>query len=169
MLKTRLSSVLALCLVLGAGPASAQSLALLQGLGGLGISPAQAIGGTQALLGLAKTNLPAEEFSQLLGGAPELGQVMEMTSAASAMGAMAGMGAASSEEPATEGEEMTVTMPEGMDLSALTGNADLISQFADLGMDAGMIAKFAPTLLDLVGKAGGPSTMGLLTKGLGIL
>jgi len=166
-MKNRLALVTVVALAL-TGVVSAQSLALLEGLGGLGISPVQAIGGTQALMGLAKTNLSTDEFSQLLGGAPELGQVMEMSSAASALGGMAGMGGGSAEAPAAAAGAVA-GMADGMDLSALTGNADLISQFTDLGMDAGMIAKFAPTLLDLVGKAGGPSTMGLLSKGLGIL
>lgn len=154
-----------LLLTLVAGGVQAQGMDLLKNLAGLGVSPTQALGGTKALLNVAKGNLGAEEFSQLLGGAPELAQIMEMSDAGSALGGLGGLGGESSDATAPSATAMP-DVPDVGNLDALMGNADLISQFADLGMDAGMIAKFVPSLL---GVAGGDGTLGLLQKGLGIL
>jgi len=160
-------------LAIGAG-AHAQALSLLKTLGGLGVSPAQAIGGTKALMGLAKGSLGADEYSQLLSGAPEIGKVLEMTGDGGGMGgALGGMmggqrGEAEGEDPTALAASALQTIPAGS-LDSLLGNADLVKQFTDLGMDASMITKFAPTLIGAVGKMGGPSTASLLSKGLGLL
>ena len=173
----KLLLVTTFCLVMAFGSAvDAQSLKLLGALSGLGVSPMQAIGGTKALMNVAKGNLGADEFSQLLGGAPELGQVLEMTGSddggnvASALGGLRGRGDSDADSNGDGDNEpiVPVDLPSGA-LESLMGNADLVSQFTDLGMDASMIGRFAPTLLGAVSKAGGPSTLGLLRKGLGIL
>lgn len=156
-----------------AAPAQGQALSLLRTLGGLGISPAQAIGGSKALLGVARGNLAPDEFSQLIGAVPQLGQVLEMGDGdgGGVAGALGGMRRGGGDDSAG-GEDTDAIVPVELPsdaLDTLLNNADLVSQFADLGMDAAMIGKFAPTLLGLAGQAGGASSLGLLRKGLGIL
>lgn len=154
-------------------PAYGQALSLLRALGDLGVSPAQAIGGSKALLGIARGNLGSEEFSQLLGSVPQFGQVLEMTGndggVAGALGGIRRGGDASADDGGEDAEPIApVELPAGA-LDALMSNAELVSQFGDLGMDAAMIGKFAPTLLGVASKAGGVNSLGLLRKGLGIL
>ena len=55
----------------------------------------------------------------------------------------------------------------GLDMSSLSQLTGLTSQFKDLGLDAGMVQKFVPTLLQSFGKDS--ATSGLLMKGLGLL
>jgi hypothetical protein len=54
------------------------------------------------------------------------------------------------------------------DLGKLTGNAGLISKFAELGLKPEMIAKFAPVLFKNTLSSGGPAAAQLLKKGLGL-
>lgn len=55
----------------------------------------------------------------------------------------------------------------GLDLSSLSDLTGLTSQFEGLGLDAGMVQKFVPVVLDYFGQDSG--TSGLLQKGLGLL
>ncbi|NKB87017.1 MAG: hypothetical protein GKS06_02185 [Acidobacteria bacterium] len=166
----RYRSLLLLVLALFvSGTATAQATEILGTLGKLGISPTQALGGAQALLGVAQSNLGGDEFSALMGAAPELKQVMDLTDMAGSVGSMMGGASASASAgaDASASAEMPA-LPAGVgSLDALANNAGLVSQFGDLGLDAGMITKFAPVLLHVASKAG-PETLGLLTKGLGI-
>ena len=65
-------------LVANVAPSAADGKKLAKDLAGdLGISEDQAIGGTQALLDVAKGNLGDEEFSKLLSGDADLGDLMD--------------------------------------------------------------------------------------------
>jgi hypothetical protein len=163
-----LSALALVTLVVGAAPAVADGKKLVKGLAGdLGITEDQAIGGTRALLDVAKGNLGEDGFKQLLDGSPELGDILgdDHKMAKAAAGAMAG---------GDTMEKVKEMAGEGGGLAALAGNADLVQKFSDLGMDSSMIEKLASGLLDKLGGGGPGSGLGnpktkLLRKGLGIL
>jgi hypothetical protein len=166
LFSTTIVAIAIIASVLGGVPAAAEGLDLKGLAGDLGVSEDQAIGGTTALLNVAKGNLGDDEFGELLNGSPELGDLMkgDHGMAKGAASAMAGGSAM----------DMMKSVTEGTGLDSLAANADLIKQFADLGMDAGMIEKFTGGLLDAIG-GGGPGSgllspkTKLLRKGLGIL
>ena len=173
-MKYRMLMALALAGLMTA-PASGQALQLLGKLRELGVTPQQAIGGATALLGVARGNLGEGEFSQLLSGAPELSAVMEMADgggARGALGALRGGGDGAAAGSATAGgaasaAPVAAAAAEDIDpakLQALAANPEVSGKFSELGMDAGLISQFVPTLL---GSAGG-SAGGLLKKGLGL-
>src|SRR5690554_6815212 len=54
------------------GSAAAQSAELVNRLTALNVTPEQAVGGTGALLELARNQLPGADYSQLLQSAPAL-------------------------------------------------------------------------------------------------
>lgn len=172
-----LGVIAAIGLVVSVVPATAGDMGLTQTLvKNLGVSEAQALGGSKALLGMAKSNLGDDEFGQLTDGMPDLDEIMSgdgdgmADMAASAAGAMGGSGAMDEMKDGAM-DQMKEMAGEG-GLGALAGNADLIKTFTDLGMDSGMIEKFAGGLLDYVGGGvggiGGPKAK-LMRKGLGLL
>lgn len=87
----------------------------------LGVTPAQAEGGIGALLGLAKTRLKPDEFSQVSSAIPGTDALLKAapSTGGGAMGALASAG----------------------------GLASLAGSFSKLGLNAETAAKFAPTLL----------------------
>ncbi len=79
--------------------------------------------------------------------------------AASAMdGAMASVGSALGSVGGAMG---------GLDLSSLSKLTDLTKNFEGLGLEAGMVQKFVPVVLEQLGS--GSASAGLLKKGLGLL
>ncbi|MBH3344718.1 DUF2780 domain-containing protein [Pseudomonas parafulva] len=113
---------------------------LLNTLGSqLNITLEQAVGGAGAMLGLARNNLSSDDYGQLTKAVPGL----DLLSGANALGGLSGLG-------------------------ELLGN-DKGSQSAldkALGMDTGMIGKFAPLLLQYLGQQG---IAGSLLQNLGSL
>lgn len=110
----------------------------------LNITPEQAIGGTGAMLGLAKNKLSGNEYSQLGNSVPGLEQ-MSGNNALGSLGALSGMlGQAGGSK--TSG------------LDGLLGNVkstnDLNTAFSALGMDSGMVGQFAPVILKYLGDQG---------------
>lgn len=167
----RIAPLALAALLLAPALAHAQGLPMLGTLADLGVSPQQALGGAQALMNVTKGNLDPSEYSQLLGRVPQFSQLMDMSDAA---GSMTGMMGGASSAGATPQEDTTgsgMAAAQGVDvgdLQSLMNNADLVSQFTDLGMSADMIGKFAPVLVDVASKAS-PEAAGLLRKGLGLL
>jgi hypothetical protein len=105
----------------------------------LGVTPAQAEGGVGALLGLAKTRLKPEEFSQVSSALPGTDALLKAAPAAGgggAMGALAGAG----------------------------GLASLAGSFSKLGLSADTAMKFAPTLLKYLNGKGSTDAASLLGK-----
>lgn len=116
-----------------------QTSGLLGALTGqLGINQEQAVGGTGALLGLAKNKLSGGDYSQLLQQVPGLDKL----SGSSALGGLGDLGGAS---------------------KSLLGNVgsmgDVNKAFGAMGMDQGMTGKFAGVLLNYFGKQGVSSNL----------
>ncbi|MOA06549.1 hypothetical protein D3C78_1261900 [compost metagenome] len=99
--------------------------------GQLGVTDQQALGGTGALLGLAKNKLSGADYSQLLNAVPGLDKL----SGGNALGGLGGS------------------------LGNVGSMADVNKAFGALGMDQGMTGKFAGVLLDYLGKQGAGSDL----------
>lgn len=129
------------------GMAPAGTAPLLNELGGqLQVTPAQAIGGAGALFGLARNRLSGAEYAQLSQAVPGL----ELLSNPHAMGLLGGLGgllgpnasgALGNPQPAVPAEQ-------------LNSMADVDRAFAALGMEGGLIARFAPLILQYLGQQG---------------
>jgi hypothetical protein len=114
----------------------------------LGISGSQAEGGAAVLFKAAKEKLGGEEFSQLLGGVPGLGDLMKKAPASG--GGLGGM--------------------LGNLAGAMGGNAGLIATivggFGKLGLKAEDAKKFVPVILDFLRTKVGPDVVSKLEKTL---
>jgi hypothetical protein len=114
----------------------------------LGISGAQAEGGAAVLFKAARDKLGGEEFNQLLGSLPGLGDLMKKAPAAG--GGLGGM--------------------LGGLAGALGGNAGLIATviggFGKLGLKAEDAKKFLPVILDFLRGKVGPDVVSRLEKTL---
>ncbi|MBI6910651.1 DUF2780 domain-containing protein [Pseudomonas palleroniana] len=124
---------------------SSQTAGLLQALTSqLNVTPEQAIGGTGAMLGLAKNQLSGTDYSQLGKSVPGLDKLAGTNSLGS-LGALSGM-LGQSGGSKTRG------------LDGLLGNVkdtnDLNTAFSALGMDSGMVGQFAPVILKYLGDQG---------------
>ncbi|MFJ2367535.1 DUF2780 domain-containing protein [Pseudomonas sp. NPDC087697] len=125
-----------------AAPTS-QTAGLLSALSALDVTPEQAIGGTGAMLGLAKNQLSSTDYSQLTKDAPGLG----MLSGNGGLGMLGGLLGGSS------GNSSPLDSALG-NLDNVKNTNDLNSAFSALGMDGGMIGQFAPILLQYLGQQG---------------
>ncbi|ROM43320.1 hypothetical protein BK648_18160 [Pseudomonas poae] len=124
---------------------SSQTAGLLQALTSqLNVTPEQAIGGTGAMLGLAKNQLSSTDYSQLGKSVPGLDK-LSGTNSLGSLGALSGM-LGQSGGSKTSG------------LDGLLGNVkntnDLNTAFSALGMDSGMVGQFAPVILKYLGDQG---------------
>ncbi|MDD0973729.1 DUF2780 domain-containing protein [Pseudomonas fontis] len=133
--------------------APAASANLLNTLGSeLKVTPEQAIGGTGALLGLAKNQLSSTDYAQLSKAVPGL----DLLSGEKALGGLSGLG------------ELLGKSGESSALSNALGNVkdsnDLNNAFSALGMNTGMIGQFAPLILQYLGQQG---VAGSLLQSLG--
>jgi len=129
---------------------SSQTAGLLSALTSqLNVTPEQAVGGTGAMLGLAKNQLSGSDYSQLGKSVPGLDQLSGSNSLGS-LGALSGM-LGQSGGSKTSG------------LDGLLGNVkntnDLNTAFSALGMDSGMIGQFAPVILQYLGGQGASSSV----------
>jgi len=115
----------------------------------LNVTPEQAVGGTGAMLGLAKNQLSGSDYSQLGKSVPGLDQ-LSGSNALGSLGALSGM-LGQSGGSKTSG------------LDGLLGNVkntnDLNTAFSALGMDSGMIGQFAPVILQYLGGQGANSSL----------
>ena len=138
---------------------SSQTAGLLSALTSqLNVTPEQAVGGTGAMLGLAKNQLSGTDYSQLGKSVPGLDQLSGSNSLGS-LGALSGM-LGQSGGSKTSG------------LDGLLGNvkntSDLNTAFGALGMDSGMIGQFAPVILQFLGGQGAnESLLGKLAQAWG--
>ena len=117
----------------------------------LGVSEDQAAGGAGLLLSMARDKLSSGEFARIseyvpgvegmLSAAPGEGGGGDLLGAVGGLVSSFGGGAAN--------------------LGALTS---LAGGFGKLGLDAGMVAKFVPILLDFVRERGGDDVAGLLGR-----
>jgi hypothetical protein len=130
----------------GAAVAAApQAAGLLNTLGTqLNVTPQQAVGGTGAMLGLAKNKLSGADYSQLTKQVPGL----DSLSGSNALGGLNGLGG-------------LVGAGGGSDVAGLGGmlgnvksTADMNSAFTKLGMNSSMVGQFAPVILQYLGQQG---------------
>lgn len=112
----------------------------------LGITGEQAAGGAGALLDLARKKLSAEDFAKVKEAIPDTGTLIES----------APKGAEVSK--ALEGAS-SMLGGAGGSLESLAG---LAGSFSQLGLDADMVGKFVPLILDFAQGAGGDTVMTLL-------
>ncbi len=120
---------------------AAKSAELVTRLTDLNISSEQAVGGTSALLNLAKNQLPGTDYSQLLSSVPALDNLMgsDLGKQAGAVGGLLGKS-----NPLAKS-----AVP-----SEMNSLGDVGSAFSALGMDSGMVSQFAPVLLQFLGDQG---------------
>ncbi|MDE1167023.1 MAG: DUF2780 domain-containing protein [Pseudomonas sp.] len=139
----------------GAAVAAApQAAGLLNTLGTqLNVTPQQAVGGTGAMLGLAKNKLSSADYSQLSKSVPGLDQL----SGNSALGGLNGLGGLMGK---SGGDSSTLNNA----LGNVKTTGDMNNAFSALGMDSGMVGQFAPVILQYLGQQG---VGGTLLKSLG--
>lgn len=128
---------------LGAGTlVDPQTTALLNSLAGLNVSPLQALGGTGALLGLAKSQLQETAYTQLSQSVPGLESLTgsNALSQASLLGGLLG-------------QSSTVTQAEEL-LSNVNSMSDVNQTFSALGMQQAQVGQFTPILLQYLGNQG---------------
>jgi Protein of unknown function VcgC/VcgE (DUF2780) len=111
----------------------------------LSISPEQAIGGSGAIFGLAKTRLNPEEFLKVSDAVPGMDGLLK-----------------AAPQPKQQG-----TDPFSSVTSALPGSAKSLSSlsgaFSQLGLSPDMASKFVPVLTDFVKKKGGKDVAKILS------
>jgi hypothetical protein len=177
-----LATAAAVALALAAAPDVSARASLVDSLvSQLGISKAQAAGGVQALLQTTKGKLSPTDYASLLQGSPELGELAKgltatTGSAATATSSTTAATTAAAPKTSSSTSDLVAAATEaasslgksaGVDLSSLSQLTGLTSQFEKLGLDAGMVQKFVPVVLDYFSKS--PGTASLLQKGLGLL
>lgn len=117
-----------------------QASALLASLGSqLNVSGEQAVGGTGAMLELAKNRLSSADYSQLTQNVPAL----ETLSNAGGLGALSGLLGQSGQSGKLDKA-----------LGNVQNTNDLNNAFGALGMDASMVTQFAPVILKYLGDQG---------------
>lgn len=127
----------------GAGNASA--LGLVNALGALNVTPQQAVGGTGALLSLAQNSLGRDQYSQLSGAVPGLDQLTG-SNGLNQLGALSGLLGGGQQQPVPE--------QTGALLNNVSNLQQLNQAFSALGMQTGLVAQFAPILLQFLGAQG---------------
>ncbi|HET9768334.1 MAG TPA: DUF2780 domain-containing protein [Thermoanaerobaculia bacterium] len=118
---------------------------------------AKAMGSAGSVAGLAPaaaSGLTGEATAAVGKAAGELATTAGQTAGEAAGSAAQAVGSASA-------------MAGGLDLSSLSKLPGLSGQFESLGLDAGMVQKYVPVVLEHFG--GDSATAGLLKKGLGLL
>lgn len=115
-----------------------QTLALLDQLGALQVTPQQALGGVGALLGLAQSQLAADQYAQLTGSVPGL----------ELLGGLLGASPAPAAPPQ----------------APLDSRAGVDQAFALLGMDSSLVGPFGQILLQFLA---GQGLAGTLLQSLG--
>lgn len=128
------------------GLADPQTLALLESLGALQVTPQQALGGVGAMLGLAQSRLGAGDYAQLAGAVPGL-PLLAGTGALGALGQLGGLGGlfGNAAPPAQT--------------AAVDSQAALDQRFSALGMAPSLVGQFAPILLQFLGGQGVAATL----------
>lgn len=121
-----------------AAPTS-ETAGLLSALSQLNVTPQQAVGGTGAMLGLAKNQLSSTDYSELAKSVPGIDKL----SGGGELGALAGLLGSSGKAAGLDNA-----------LGAVKNTNDLNNAFSALGMDSGMIGQFAPVLLQYFGQQG---------------
>ncbi|POA19088.1 hypothetical protein C1886_14140 [Pseudomonas sp. FW300-N1A1] len=123
---------------------TSQAVGLLSALSALNVTPEQAIGGTSAMLGLAKNQLSTTDYSELAKSVPGI----EKLAGGGELGALAGLLGSSGKTAGLDNA-----------LGTVKDSNDLNTAFSALGMDSGMVGQFAPILLQFLGQQGVAGTL----------
>jgi hypothetical protein len=124
--------------------AAPEAAGLLNALGTqLNVTPQQAVGGTGALLGLAKNKLTTNDYSQLSQSVPGLDQ-LSGTKALGSLGGLGGMLGGSS------GGNSAINSA----LGNVQSMGDVNKAFNAMGMDSNMVGQFVPVILQYLGQQG---------------
>lgn len=124
--------------------AAPEAAGLLNALGTqLNVTPEQAVGGTGALLGLAKNKLSGNDYSQLSQSVPGLNQL----SGASALGSLGGLGGLLG---GAGGSNSAIDSA----LGNVQNMGDVNTAFSALGMNSSMVSQFIPVILQYLGQQG---------------
>lgn len=135
-----------------------QTLALIDQLSALQVTPQQAAGGVGALLGLAQSQLAGDQYAQLAGAVPGLqGLAGNAGSADNGGGLLGRLGALSG----LLGGSATPAQPGSAPVDSLAGVA---KTFSVLGMDTSLVGQFGQILLQFLGNQG---VAGALLQSLG--
>ena len=125
--------------------AAAPAAGLLNTLGTqLKITPEQAIGGTGAMLGLAKNQLPQSQYTELTKSVPGLDKLSGNNALGGLVGLSGLMGKADSNKASALNNALT----------NVKTTQDMNSAFSQLGMNSGMVTQFAPIILQYLGQQG---------------
>ncbi|MGE8068055.1 DUF2780 domain-containing protein [Pseudomonas sp. NPDC089569] len=116
-----------------------QTADLLSELSQLNVTPQQAIGGTAAMLGLAKNQLSSTDYSELAKSVPGI----DALSGGGQLGAIVGLIGAGGKAAGLDNA-----------LGNVKDGNDLNNAFSTLGMDTGMVGLFAPVILQFLGQQG---------------
>lgn len=127
--------------------AQTQALGLVGQLDQLDITPAQAIGGSGALLQLAKQQLSSTDYAQLAKSVPGIDKLtgdsgLEQLSQLNALGGLLGKA------------DTTVDANTTAAVDNVQSLTDVNQAFSALGMDAALVGQFAPILLQYLGSQG---------------
>jgi len=124
--------------------AAPEAAGLLNTLGTqLNVTPEQAVGGTGALLGLAKNKLTSTDYSSLTKSVPGLDQLSGAGALSSLGGGLDGLLGNSGGSSAAGGV-----------LGNVQSLGDVNTAFKALGMDSSMVSQFAPVILQYLGQQG---------------
>lgn len=124
--------------------AAPEAAGLLNTLGSqLNVTPQQAVGGTGALLGLAKNKLSGNDYSQLSKSVPGLDQLAGNSALSNLGGLSSVLGNSGSSNSAVNNA-----------LGNVQSMADVNQAFSALGMNSGMVSQFAPLILQYLGQQG---------------
>jgi hypothetical protein len=130
--------------------AAPEAAGLLNTLGTqLNITPTQAIGGTGAMLGLAKNQLSSTDYTQLSKSVPGLDKL----SGNNALGGLSGLSGLLGKSDAKNVNALNTA------LSDVKTTSDMNNAFSALGMDSGMVGQFAPVIIQYLGQQGVGGTL----------
>ncbi len=124
-----------------------QALSLLGQLDELGVTPKQTLGGSGALLQLAKQQLSSTDYAQLAKSVPGIDKLTgdNGLDQLGQLGALTGLLGQS---------DTKVNAETAAAVDNVRSMADVNQAFSALGMDAGMVGQFAPMLLQYLGSQG---------------
>lgn len=114
----------------------------------LNVTPQQAVGGTGALLGLAKNKLSSGDYSQLSQSVPGLDQLTG-SGALGTLGNLGGLGNVLGGSGSSAGNSAL-----GNTLGNVQSMGDVNKAFSALGMDSSMVGQFIPLILQYLGQQG---------------
>jgi hypothetical protein len=143
----RMTLLTGFAILLMVQPTLAGDMGLIKSLTSqLGVTTDQAQGGAGAIFNLAKQNLSAADFNRIANVIPEMDTLID--AAPEVKGAASPLGKATSLLGSKSGKA--------------GGIASLAESFSKLGLNADMVSKFTPIILDFTKSKGGESVMNLL-------